>query len=243
MTNEELINYYTNLLIIQYAGQPNAQATIAAVARSSMIYELIRSVENAYNVDTALGPQLDVLGKYVGASREVTGSAFTRTYFGFTLYGTSPPYTGISGFMLYGDIPPDVQFRTYQESNQTIYSLTDEEFRTVIKLKIILNFTLSSLKDIDDNLNNYFSGKVIITDFFNMKISYIFEDSISKLASIAISEGLLIRPTGVLLITSFTPDINHIFGYKQYGQIAPTYTVGYKEYGVAKAGGWARYGS
>lgn len=243
MNNDDLIAYYTNLLIIQYSGQPNAQATIAAVARSLMINDLIRAVENAYDVNTALGPQLDVLGKYVGVSRQVTGSAFTRTYFGYTLYGTSPPFAGISGYMKYGDIPPDVQVRTYQESSQTIYTLTDEEFRTVIKLKIILNFTLSTLKDVDDNLPNYFGGKVIVTDFFNMKISYIFEDSIAKLASIAISEGLVIRPTGVLLITSFTPDINNIFGYKQYGVTPPTYERGYKVYGVTKAGGWVKYGS
>lgn len=241
MTDIDLIKYYTDLIILQYTGQPKAQATVQAIAQTLTIYEIIRAVENAYDVDTALGPQLDILGKYVGVSRTVIGTVFTRTYFGYTLYGTSPPYAGISGYSVYGVTPPDVQFRTYQESNQSIYTLTDNELRTVLKIKIVLNYFQSSLKDADDNLPNYFNGRAIITDLMDMRVSYIFEDSVKRLVSIAISEGLLIRPTGVSILISYAYNVDAIFGYKKYGETPPSYFRGYKKYGVANPGSWSRY--
>ena len=79
--NSELISYYINLLIIQYRNKPNASGTIEALIKSLMIYDLIRSVENGYDVETAVGVQLDVLAKYVGVQRVSTGLDFERVFF------------------------------------------------------------------------------------------------------------------------------------------------------------------
>lgn len=69
MTTQELINYYANLLIIQYRGKPKAYATIQTLVEPVIMDQLPISVQAAFEISTAVGDQLDVIGKYVGASR------------------------------------------------------------------------------------------------------------------------------------------------------------------------------
>ena len=76
--NTTLIEYYADLLIIQYKTKANASATITAIIKALMIYDIITDVKNGYSLDTAIGRQLDVLGKYTGVSRSIDGVDFTR---------------------------------------------------------------------------------------------------------------------------------------------------------------------
>jgi hypothetical protein len=75
MTDQELIDYYKNLLIIQYKDKDKAPQHIEALVSILVILELINEVKNGYNLDSSLGAvaegvQLDVLGKYIGLRRE-----------------------------------------------------------------------------------------------------------------------------------------------------------------------------
>lgn len=72
MTTDELAIYYANLLILQYIGKPRAYATVKASVIPILMDQLPIAVQNAYNLVgdiLAEGVQLDVLGKYVGVSR------------------------------------------------------------------------------------------------------------------------------------------------------------------------------
>lgn len=70
MTTQELINYYANLLILEYIGQPNAYATMQALIKPVIMDQIPLAVQNAFNMDgTAVGVQLDILGKYVDVTR------------------------------------------------------------------------------------------------------------------------------------------------------------------------------
>lgn len=73
MTNAELIDYYVNLLIVQYKRQENAPEHIRALVETIIFLELIDAVRNGYDIDTAIGRQLDILGKYLGLQREALG--------------------------------------------------------------------------------------------------------------------------------------------------------------------------
>ena len=75
MTTQDIVNYYADLLILQYKQKPNAYATIQALAAIPVMSQLPTSVQNAFNVNTSVGAQLDILGQYVGISR--TGNSFT----------------------------------------------------------------------------------------------------------------------------------------------------------------------
>jgi hypothetical protein len=73
--------YYANLLILEYIGQPNASAMISAIANmvtmpatstqtADDILPLV--VQNAYNLTTASGVQLNIIGAYLGVTRYST---------------------------------------------------------------------------------------------------------------------------------------------------------------------------
>lgn len=78
LSTEELAAYYASLLIIQYADKPKAVATIEGTALPYLMDQLPLQIQNAYNIDPALGPlaegkQLDVIGEYIGVSRTING--------------------------------------------------------------------------------------------------------------------------------------------------------------------------
>lgn len=245
--NAELIAYYANLLILQYRNKPNAMGTIMAIIRSLMIYDLIRAVENGYDIDTAIGAQLDVLAKYTGADRVATGIElivdFSRTFFGFVDYAEPTPYTGVAGLLPYDElIPPDAQFLKYDTDVQSAYRLTDSELRFLIKLKIGQNNSNHSVGEIDDILEEFFPGQVIFTDNFDMTISYIFDTDVERIAEIAIAQGAIPKPAAVGLEVSFVPDIENIFSLLKYeGGTPPDFSEGFIKYADDPFGSFLTY--
>jgi hypothetical protein len=239
--DQELVQYYINLLIIQYQNQPKARATIEAVISTLMLYDMMISVRDGYDLNTAVGRQLDIIGKYLGEDRTITGTTFTREYFGFRKYGDVSPYN-FKTFRRYGIEPVDVKWFSYKEANRSLYDLSDNEYRQILKFKLVQNYSDASNQDIDDFLDAYFGSSVIFTDRENMTISYIFQNTVERLVTIAQSEGLLPRPAGVGLSVSFVPDINNIYSFKKYGEDPPNFAVGFSVYGQPKIGCWRMYG-
>ncbi|MDR2674459.1 MAG: DUF2612 domain-containing protein, partial [Opitutaceae bacterium] len=68
MTLDEVIQYYVDLLIIQYRQKPRARATVAAFVRAAVADGLPPALADAFDIDTASGAQLDILAKYIGVS-------------------------------------------------------------------------------------------------------------------------------------------------------------------------------
>lgn len=240
--NSVLVDYYKNLLIIQYADKPKACSHIKTIVDAEMIYDIAKAVEGGFDIETAVGAQLDILGIYLGSNREITGIVFDRTYFGYVGYGEASPFD-FGGYMKYGQLPPDVQFRNYKESSQSLFTLNDTEYRLILKLKIINNNTVPSVQNIDEVSSILFGDNVIFTDRQNMTISYIFNEGLERLITIAQSEDLLPRPSGVGMAISYTKDVQNIFGYGYYGGMTPSFASGYSSYGDTNIpGGWAYYG-
>ena len=67
---DTLTAYYQNLLIMQYHDKERAQDTIGDLARETLSDMVWTSVRDAFDINTAVGVQLDLLGKYVGAYRQ-----------------------------------------------------------------------------------------------------------------------------------------------------------------------------
>ena len=61
-------SYYSNLLIMQYNGKPKAKATIEACV-ALLPDDLLLEVLHGFDIETAVGKQLDILGEYVGVDR------------------------------------------------------------------------------------------------------------------------------------------------------------------------------
>jgi hypothetical protein len=69
MTDNEIIKYYVDLLIMQYRDKPNARAFVESVIRMAIMNQLPASLNDAFDLDTAEGVQLDTIAKYVNATR------------------------------------------------------------------------------------------------------------------------------------------------------------------------------
>lgn len=176
MTLQELIDYYTGLLIIQYSDKAKAVDTIALLVQQAVIEQLPEQVRDAFDLDSAVGVQLDTLAKYVGVTRS------GRT------------------------------FNSY-------ITLNDDDFRSLIMIGIAKNYSQSSLYDIQELLNIYFPQTLLVFDYQNMSMSYLFDAVIGSenLAEMFVVNGLLPKPQGVQLASLIYGDnINAFFGYRTY---------------------------
>ena len=238
--NSELIDYYKNLLILQYRDKPKANAHIEALLSAGGIFDVATDVRNGYNIETAVGAQQDVLGRILGVSRTVYGTTFTRDYFGFMEYGGVAPFSFFP-MLRYGDAAPDAQFRDYEESNQSLYDLTDEEYRVIQKLAVVRNMSNASVKSIDDIINTLFGAECYFIDRMNMTVGYLIGKNVARIFDIAKAVGLLPSPAGVGSSLVVVPDINNIFSFSLYGGSAPAFAAGFSEYGTTPAGCMASY--
>jgi len=103
-TNQELIDYYADLLILQYIGKPKAYATIQAQATPVIMDQLPAAVRDAFNLETAEGVQLDLLGSYAGVVRSgnlTDGTAINLTDDDFRQLIKMAITTNSSGSSLY----------------------------------------------------------------------------------------------------------------------------------------------
>lgn len=70
MTDAEIRAYYINLLILQYKGKPRAEATLDAFLSLVIDGQIFNKIQEIFDVDTASGVNLDLIGKIVGVTRE-----------------------------------------------------------------------------------------------------------------------------------------------------------------------------
>ena len=68
---EPYILYYLNLLIIQYRNLPKATQHIRTLVGQALIDLMPSILESSFDLETAEGAQLDILGEYIGISRRV----------------------------------------------------------------------------------------------------------------------------------------------------------------------------
>ncbi len=68
-TTQSIIDYYKNLIIMQFKGLPKARATIDALVAMAVCDQLPTVVQDAFDLETAVGVQLDAIGQIVGATR------------------------------------------------------------------------------------------------------------------------------------------------------------------------------
>lgn len=160
MTLNEILDIYAGYLIIQYKNKEKAKAETKLIANCSVCDQLAQLEKECWDLETALGSQLTILGKIVGVPRSIIGLDLEHTFFNFTRYSGTP--TSI-GFGRYSDIPysSDI-FDRYE--NDSIYTLTDFELRTLIKLKIIYNTKISSMKYLTEALYSYFGTDISLSD-------------------------------------------------------------------------------
>lgn len=134
------------------------------------------AVQNSFNLNTAVGVQLDVIAKYQGVTRY--GNSF------------SGPIT-----------------------------LSDDDLRTLIKFMIIKNTSNSSLDSIQSLVHNMFGNYVLVFDYTGMRMGYFLSSTIisTNLMQMLLKSNILPKPAGVQLgVTVYTPIVNQFFCMSTY---------------------------
>lgn len=201
MTTEELVNLYVNYLIVQFKMLPKARATVAAVCTTIIADQIAAQVRDGFDIETAIGNQLDILGHYVGAQRLLPDFSATVEYMAFPAYADTYATTCI-GFSLYSDtVAPVGDWRLYSTTDITL-TLSDGQLRSLIQYLITLHASDYSNKSLDDIFELFFGGYATITDNGDMSVTYTHDATNDPFILFQIVDfiGALPRPAGVKVI-------------------------------------------
>jgi hypothetical protein len=239
-TLTEILDYYQSLMARQYADLPRASANIRNYVAQANGENFLPQLDQAFNLDTAVGAQLDIIGKYIGVSR-IVNVPLTTQYFGFWDYTVvDPDDQNPNGFYDYlnggstgapvinvpaattvtisvdtlvyssrvdGDLVINAdfiqslsafayaEFFSYLNSQSNTSSLSDGQYRFLLRLQIVLNHSNGSLASIQDYLNQFFPNQITVVDNKDMTLSYSATTSVPL--PIGILEAYLPRPMGV----------------------------------------------
>lgn len=201
-TSEQLISYYQALLISQYFNKPKAIGTIGALiggtGESGLIANAIyNQVRDGFDLDTAVGKQLDTLGKFRGVDRQFDTLDLSKVFLPLVSY--DDPDVGIlPGIATYEDAvqPPSIYTMTYDDFNNNI--LQDGDFRRVIKFLAAVQSCDYAYATLDSICYTFFAGNVNLKVTGNMAITYqhLTSDT-DQLFEIINGMGLLPSPAGV----------------------------------------------
>lgn len=174
-------------VVSQYANSAAIDALILSFNEATDQTQNIESLfDMVWNIQTAVGYGLDVLGRIVGIKRTIPiqGSA---TYLGNEEAGS---WTGFGQGILYSGA-----------GTTTNFSLSDSDYRTLIYAKAASNITDGSIQAVNQILLTLFPqrGACFVADGLNMSLTYTFEFALSpvELAIVQFS-GVLPTAAGVI---------------------------------------------
>lgn len=185
---------YTELITSEHKDRPKFSAMVDAVSGAwASLYDETLSIPAAFDLDTAVGAQLDVIGEWVGQTR-IIPNVLVVLFFGFQDNPAALPY-GEEGNLSVGG-----RFLEEGEPESGTTVLADPEYRTILRAKIVRNNSFGSTADIVRSLAFIFDAPAVISDPGIMAIGVAIGRPLT-LVEQAIITGLdiLPRPAGVRL--------------------------------------------
>lgn len=189
---------YLRLVTSEFRNATKFNSTLDAdVSPSVTIQNVLESLIPKFDLDNAVGDQLDIIGEWVGALRNVP-FPITDVYFewenaalGWELGSWKGPFDPDTGPVL----------------------LPDDVYRTLIKSKIAANRWNGSIPQAYEIYSTLFSlGGIVIQDNGNMTMNYGFFGAPPSAFAQALLQGgvLTLKPEGVrineiIVVTDFAP--------------------------------------
>lgn len=207
MTNEELTQYYQDLLIIQYRGKPNARAHIKAFVDEAVADQIFSKIRDAFDLDTAQGAQLHILGAYVGTPAIVYSLSLDKKFFALPSVADASPGS-YKGFALTTDPEASIDwyFMEPSDTSSVAYTLNDEEFRALTKFLAKTHSSSLGVGEIDLILQEFFGNYATLIDSGNMTITYNdLPADPNKLFKLEAMSNSLPKPAGVQVLITNNP--------------------------------------
>lgn len=194
---------YLNLITSAYRDKPKFTAMVSNyVSLPVRVQDLLALMIPLFDVDSAVGSQLDIIGLWVGITRDVNIPT-AGIYFSWD--GTNASQGWDLGTWQ-GNLPPS-----------TITELPDDAYRTLIKAKIAANKwdgTTTNAYVIWDSL--FPNLNILIQDYQDMSYALIFVGTIIDALTVAIITGgyIPLKPEGVQVVGYYIPSTTGpIFGW------------------------------
>ncbi|WP_043614311.1 DUF2612 domain-containing protein [Chromobacterium violaceum] len=188
----EDVSKYTGLITSQHASAPRFMAMVQGVCQPFVdLQNLLASIPASYDLDHAIGSQLDAVGAWVGIGRQIS-APLQHVYFSL-----DTPGIGFDQGSWKGPYDPDTG----------LTSLDDETYRLLIRAKIGANSWDGTLGSSAAILNSIFNGGtyVFIQDNGDMTITI----GVSGISPSAVFKALL--SGGYLPLKPATVRANYYF--------------------------------
>jgi hypothetical protein len=191
------VTAYTGLITSEHAPKPKFVALVTALAQPfSDATALANSMATIFDIDTAVGQQLDFIGQWVGLTRNL-----------------KVPITGVF-FSL--DVAPGLDqgiVWTPFTPTSGLEQLPDDQYRTALRAKILNNQWDGSLAQAYQIYNSLFSNSgyvPFIQDNADLTMYIGIAGKIPDALTLAmLTQGMLdVRPAGVQVVAYVTPSAN-----------------------------------
>jgi hypothetical protein len=184
---------YTTLITSEHNTKPKFMALLDAVVNGiGATADVLLGMPAAFDLDTAVGNQLDIVGQWIGQSRSVSG-VLTVGFFGFADDIVASPFGELTN--------PAIGGRFYElgASFSTTSVLQDPEYRLVLRARIVRNQSDGTTADLQSALNFLFGTQAVITDTGNLSVTITIPgvDVTLTQRSLLTTFDLLPRPAGV----------------------------------------------
>lgn len=185
--------HYSDYLTSAHKSKPRFKATVdASTAGLEAVQDLLYDLIDAHFIDTAIGKQLDTLGEWIGASRNLR-RPLDDVYFAWD----DKVDTGWDSGIWWDDYSP----------TEGITVLDDEGYRVLLKMWIAANHWDGNLNTAYDVWAQAFGNNnfVLVTDYQDMSIDIGFSGALPSAAKALIRSGLQpFKPESVQVRTYFT---------------------------------------
>jgi len=177
-----------------------------------------------WDVDTAQGFGLDILGRIVGVSRVIPIPG-TQGSFGFQTADVPADWQTFGSVNAPGTGGP---FFAGQVSTGS-FSLNDTAYRTLVLAKALANIAATTAPALNQLVTNLFPGRgrAYTIDGRDMTMTYVFEFSLSSIEFAILSfSGVLPHGGGVQTKISVVPVVTGFFGFSEMGLGVVTFGFG-----------------
>ena len=179
------LSYYTNLITSQYKTKPNFMAWLNVLLTPfNDCQTLLNEMYSYFDIDNAVGIQLDYLGILIGQTRKVT---ITQT--------------------TVDEVIADIDtIEDWDTLDTPTGNLNDDNYRFLLKAKIIMNNWDGTIPSLVTAWKNLFANSTInIYDNQNMSMTITLGGDFTNLErALIVSDYIIPRPAGV--------QINYYFG-------------------------------
>lgn len=175
-----LVDETTNLLIKQYWEKPKAKAEIELQASTwETTRAFLDALDPAFDLDNAVGAQLDVLGRIVGISRSVP-EVIAKVYFGFSINPANEGFADRFDSLRIGG-----PFFDKFSSAFTDLQLNDNDYRFFIRVKAAKNRASGYVSSdqyisIQDVVLSAFEGQAYVIDNLDMTLTLYVSPTVSS---------------------------------------------------------------